>query len=245
MPPKINKAISELQSSIRDLGPTTFLDGSSYNAPCDYQRYGFMVVSHFINLDIIQTADLPAMKKNFVRSPKLKNVFNNIARPKEGATGLTYNMVKGWSAPVIERVHGLLTLAFSGPTPTWLQWGWLCPKPKDPDNGITLDSLRPLMLLEVLRKIWVWIHVRKIVPLGEASGPHAQPTWLSQGSRHGFRAHRPPQLPRTRSAYKHPTFPFQLGHPQGFRLGLQGGDGRQLATTGCPSGHGSLDSTPG
>ena len=34
-----------------------------------------------------------------------------------GATVLTYDMVKGWSAPVLERVHGLLTLAFSGPIP--------------------------------------------------------------------------------------------------------------------------------
>ena len=97
-----------------------------------------------------------------------------------GATGLTYNMVKGWSAPVVERVHSLLTLAFSGPTPSWLQWGWLCPKPKDPDNGITLDGLRPLMLLEVLRKLWVWIHVRKIVHLW---AKHQALT----PSQHGFR----------------------------------------------------------
>ena len=97
-----------------------------------------------------------------------------------GATGLTYNMVKGWSPPVLAKVHELLTLAFSGPTPTWLQWGWLCPKPKDPDNGITLDGLRPLMLLEVLRKIWIWIHIRKIVRLWES---HRSLT----PSQHGFR----------------------------------------------------------
>ena len=87
MPPKTNKAIYELKCSISDLGPTTFLDGSSYNAPCDYQRYGFMVNPNFIDLDIIRTADLPAMKKSFLRSPKLKNVFNDIARPK-GSLGI-------------------------------------------------------------------------------------------------------------------------------------------------------------
>ena len=81
---------------------------------------------------------------------------------------------------MIERVHGLLTVAFSGPTPTWLQWGWLCPKPKDPDNGITLDGLRPLMLLEVLRKLWIWIHIRKIVCLWD--------THLALNpNQHGFR----------------------------------------------------------
>ena len=97
-----------------------------------------------------------------------------------GATGLTYNMVKGWPAPVTERVHGLLTQAFTGTTPAWLQWGWLCPKPKAPEHGITLDGLRPLMLLEVLRKLWVWIIVRKIVRLWET---HQALT----PSQHGFR----------------------------------------------------------
>ena len=97
-----------------------------------------------------------------------------------GASGLTYKMVKGWPPSVIMKVHELLTLAFSGPTPAWLQWGWLCTKPKDPENGITLDGLRPLMLLEVLRKIWVWIDVRKIVRLWEAHGALTP-------SQHGFR----------------------------------------------------------
>ena len=83
MPPKINKAIYELKCSISDLGPTSFLDGSSYNAPCDYQKYGFMIVPNFIDLDIIRTADLPAMKKSVLRSPKLKNIFNDVARPKK------------------------------------------------------------------------------------------------------------------------------------------------------------------
>ena len=82
-----------------------------------------------------------------------------------GATGLTYDMVKGWPDPVTAKVHQLLTLSFTGSTPAWLQWGWLCPKPKNPEQGITLDGLRPLMLLEVLRKLWVWIIVRKIVRL--------------------------------------------------------------------------------
>ena len=89
-------------------------------------------------------------------------------------------MVKGWPDSVLTRVHSLLTLAFSDPTPKWLQWGWLCPKPKDPANGITLNSLRRLMLLEVLRKLWIWIYIRKIVHLWES---HQTLTH----SQHGFR----------------------------------------------------------
>ena len=92
-------------------------------------------------------------------------------------------MVKKWPDSVTAKVHQLLSLALSSPTPVWLRWGWLCPKPKDPEQGITLDGLRPLMLLEVLRKIWkiwVWILVRKIVILWEV---HQIPT----PSQHGFR----------------------------------------------------------
>ena len=89
-------------------------------------------------------------------------------------------MVKGWPDAVLTRAHALLTRAFSGPTPKWLQWGWLCPKPKDPSAGITLDGLRPLMLLEVLRKLWVRIYIRKIVHLWEV---HQALT----PSQHGFR----------------------------------------------------------
>ena len=108
-----------------------------------------------------------------------------------GATGLTYNMAKGWPPAVIAKVHVLLTLAFSGPTPTWLQWGWLCPKPKDPDNGITHNGLRHFMLLEVLRKIWIWIHVRKIVLVWEARGAltPSQPA----GARRRLGPYGPPQ----------------------------------------------------
>ena len=100
-----------------------------------------------------------------------------------GATGLTYNMVKGWPESVTLKVHQLLSLSFTGPTPAWLQWGWLCPTPKDPEQSITLDGLRPLMLLEVLRKLWVWIIVRKISRLWEAHQ-------ILSPSQHGFRKGR-------------------------------------------------------
>ena len=41
-----------------------------------------------------------------------------------GATGLTYNMVKGWPAPVRAFAHRCLVELWSQPvTPPWLQWG--------------------------------------------------------------------------------------------------------------------------
>ena len=80
-----------------------------------------------------------------------------------GATGLTYNMVKGWPTAVIEYAHHCLTLLWHADyTPDWMKWSWLCPKPKDPEVEITLDGLRPLILLEVLRKVWVGITIDRI-----------------------------------------------------------------------------------
>ena len=79
-------------------------------------------------------------------------IFGHRGSTTPGATGLTYHMVKGWPAPTRVFAHHCLVELWTLPdTPLWLQWGWLCPKPKDPAAEVTLDGLRPLILLEVLR----------------------------------------------------------------------------------------------
>ena len=101
-----------------------------------------------------------------------------------GATGLTYNMVKGWPAPVRAHAHQCLVALWDQPeTPPWLQWGWLCPKPKDPEAEVTLDSLRPLILLEVLRKLWVGLIIVRITRAWERHG-------ILADAQHGFRPGR-------------------------------------------------------
>ena len=101
-----------------------------------------------------------------------------------GATGLTYNMVKGWPAPVRTFSHRCLVELWGQPdTPPWLQWGWLCPKPKDPEAAVTLDGLRPLILLEVIRKLWVGLIIGRITRAWERHGVLAD-------AQHGFRPGR-------------------------------------------------------
>ena len=101
-----------------------------------------------------------------------------------GATGLTYNMVKGWPAPVRTFAHRCLVELWGQPsTPPWLQWGWLCPKPKDPEAEVTLDGLRPLILLEVLRKLWVGLIIGRITRAWERHSVLAD-------AQHGFRPGR-------------------------------------------------------
>ncbi|OXE35816.1 MAG: hypothetical protein CGW95_11575, partial [Phenylobacterium zucineum] len=85
-----------------------------------------------------------------------------------GATGLTYNMLKAWPDDTITSAYHCLALLWrSNSTPDWLKWCWLCPKPKDPEAAVSLDGLRPLMLIEVIRKAWVGVTITKITSCWE------------------------------------------------------------------------------
>ena len=95
-------------------------------------------------------------------------------------------MAKGWPPEAISLAHYCLLLLRDHPettTPQWMQWGWLCPKPKDPEAEVTLDGLRPLILLEFLRKIWVDIVVSRITRARERYRVLAP-------AQHGFRPGR-------------------------------------------------------
>ncbi|OXE37641.1 MAG: hypothetical protein CGW95_00400, partial [Phenylobacterium zucineum] len=106
------------------------------------------------------------------------------ASTSPGASGLTYNMARAWPPAVTLFAHNCLTQCWNtGQLPAWMQWGWLCPKPKDPEAEVTLQGLRPLILLEVLRKIWVGIIVNKITSCWDKHGT------LSE-AQHGFRHRR-------------------------------------------------------
>ena len=78
-----------------------------------------------------------------------------------GPSGLTYLLVQQWPQNVRQRVHDALSVAWKGrvSVPGWGR-RWLQPIPKVLDPG--LDELRPLMLVEVTRKIWVGLIMGKI-----------------------------------------------------------------------------------
>jgi hypothetical protein len=91
----------------------------------------------------------------------------------------TYNAMAAWDDTVIEEVHLLLCSLWKDKTvPTFWKWRWLVPIPKVSDN-VTLEDLRPLMLTDVTRKIWIGIVINKI-----------QNYWRKHGllcdSQHGF-----------------------------------------------------------
>ena len=79
-----------------------------------------------------------------------------------GMSGLTYNIVNSWSVKVVTIVYLCITgLKKAGVHPSHWMWKWLAPMPKI-DGDITVKDLRPLTLIEVTRKIWTSITVKKI-----------------------------------------------------------------------------------
>jgi hypothetical protein len=78
-----------------------------------------------------------------------------------GISGLTYNMVKAWPDKVKELAYALLSECWANNIiPDFWRIKWLVPIPKTPEP--TLNDLRPLSLIEVLRKLWVNIFVHRI-----------------------------------------------------------------------------------
>ncbi len=100
---------------------------------------------------------------NYVPTLEEFNSYIKTLNPNSagGPSGLTYLLVQQWPANVRERVHGALSEAWKSRTSV-PGWGrrWLQPIPKVQDPS--LDELRPLMLVEVTRKIWVGLIMAKI-----------------------------------------------------------------------------------
>ena len=98
-----------------------------------------------------------------------------------GMSGLSYSMIKEWPDHILEAVYAALSaLWHDKATPSYWTWRWLVPIPKT--TTPTLEDLRPLALVEALRKIWFSVTIGRI-----------QSHWASSGLRqeqHGFRRGR-------------------------------------------------------
>ena len=78
-----------------------------------------------------------------------------------GISGLSYNMMRTWTQEIVEVVYrGIRARWERGEVTDSWRWKWLAPIPKVADPH--LDDLRPLGLLEPLRKVWMSIFVRRI-----------------------------------------------------------------------------------
>ena len=86
-----------------------------------------------------------------------------------GLSGLTYSIIKLWPDTLVDFVfQQLLALWSTHSFPTHWSDKWIAPIPKTADP--TLESLRPIALLEVLRKLWVAIIIHRIQTLFRTGG---------------------------------------------------------------------------
>jgi exonuclease III len=96
-------------------------------------------------------------------------IDNSATDSAPGPSGLSYNMMKEWSPEIRMMVfEDLLDCWKRRAIPNYWKWRWLAPIPKkeEPD----LEDLRPIVLIEPLRKVWATIFVRRIQSLWSAHG---------------------------------------------------------------------------
>ena len=72
-----------------------------------------------------------------------------------GFTLCTYQMMKTWTEEYFEAAYlRLEEMWYHKHIPEWWKWRWLHPIPKVASNVLSLEILRPIMLIEVTRKLW-------------------------------------------------------------------------------------------
>ena len=99
-------------------------------------------------------------------------------------SGLTYSMVKGWLDEMVDRTYECIAgIKAAGEHPKHWTYKWLAPMPKKSGDDITVNDLRPLTLIEVTRKLWTSITVRKIWHVIEKHN-------LLHPAQHGYRRRR-------------------------------------------------------
>ena len=100
-----------------------------------------------------------------------------------GMSGCSYNMIKMWPDSCKQIAYDCLARQWEDKyrCPSW-KWRWLVPIPKKHNDITMLNDLRPLMLIEALRKIWTGLIITKM-----------QSTWRSNhtlnDAQHGCQKH--------------------------------------------------------
>ena len=103
----------------------------------------------------------------FASPPSYSDFCRAITRSKKGSapgmSGLSYNMIKSWPEGCKQAAYDCLSRQWEDKhiCPSW-KWRWLVPIPKKFNDLTLLDDLRPLMLVETMRKIWTKLIIDNI-----------------------------------------------------------------------------------
>ena len=107
------------------------------------------------------------MALSFREAPSLEEFEEAIRTTKKksagGMSGTTYAMFRVWPTEVVKQVYEILVRMFLSKTvPVKWKWKWLVPIVKGENDGEDVNNLRPIALVEALRKVWIGIIVRKV-----------------------------------------------------------------------------------
>jgi len=98
--------------------------------------------------------------------PPTLSQFTDILHSKSGhssggPSGLQYKHIQSWPPAMIEEAYNCLaTMWTHRHTPDAWKWKWLVPIPKGTSEKVS--DMRPIMLMEVLRKLWTGLIVQRI-----------------------------------------------------------------------------------
>eukprot|EP01042_Synura_sphagnicola_P036407 gene36407-biopygen4424 len=81
-----------------------------------------------------------------------------------GPSGLQYKHLQNWSPAMVAEAYARLASMWTHQhTPASWKWKWLVPIPKG--HSTKVEDMRPIMLMEVLRKLWTGLIVKRITSL--------------------------------------------------------------------------------
>ena len=104
--------------------------------------------------------------QDLLKAPPSLDEFTTILHDKAGHSSggpsrLQYKHVQNWSpAMVSEAYNCLVTMWTQHHTPDAWKWKWLVPIPKGTSDKV--QDMRPIMLMEVFRKLWTGLIVKRI-----------------------------------------------------------------------------------
>ena len=81
-----------------------------------------------------------------------------------GMTGVSYNMLKKLPGGLVQNLHYCLSRIWEEKTtPDWWTKKWCVPIPKNPQEITNVGNLRPLMLVDAVRKLCCKLLLRRIL----------------------------------------------------------------------------------
>jgi hypothetical protein len=112
--------------------------------------------------DIADSLHAPISEQEFTDA--LDHLQKNQA---PGPSMVTTNMIRAWSPNTRHNAFVLLNILWKNKeVPEWWADDVLCPIPKKPGEN-TLKNVRPIGLLEVIRKVWTGNIIRRIQAQGD------------------------------------------------------------------------------